>query len=90
MTVKGWFGNQKANELKRNINAFEVECILKETDKAIYAICYLGFASKYKPLLRTFWIPKSVLEDDEWDVPEYISDYDEARKVAYDRCTVAI
>lgn len=54
--VKDWFGNRVANELRKNISMCEVFNILKETDKAIYAILNCGC-----DLHKTMWVPKSVL-----------------------------
>ncbi len=54
--VKDWLANKIANELKRNISACRVFAVLKETDKAIYAILDLGYKSYI-----TKWIPKSAL-----------------------------
>lgn len=83
-TVKDWFANKVANEVKRNINMCDVFAILKESDKAVYAMLNLGCDFK-----RTMWIPKSVLVENEIgeDVNGafnyetlFIEDYDEAVK----------
>lgn len=55
-TVKDWFANKVANEVHRNISSCDVFCILRETEKAVYAILNLG-----ANFSRTTWIPKSVL-----------------------------
>ena len=55
-TVKDWFANKIANEVRRNIMMCDVFCILKETDKAIYAVLNCGYKCR-----KTTWIPKSVL-----------------------------
>ena len=56
LTVKDWFGNKIAQEVKRNISMCDVFCIIKETEKAVYAVLNLGCDSR-----KTVWIPKSVL-----------------------------
>ena len=55
-TVKDWFANKVAQEVKMNINMCDVFGILKESEKAVYAVLNLG-CRKHK----TMWIPKSVL-----------------------------
>ncbi len=57
-TVKEWFANKIANEIQRNISMCEVFAVLKETDKAVYAMLNLGYKHK-----KTMWVPKSVLEE---------------------------
>lgn len=59
-SVKDWFANKVANEIKRNIYMCDVFAILKETDKAVYAMLNLG-----TDLKKTMWIPKSVLIESE-------------------------
>ena len=72
-TVKEWFANKIANEVRRNILMCEVFCILKETEKAVYAVMNLG-----TNFSRTMWVPKSVLvETDKFETLR-ISDYEEA------------
>lgn len=55
-TVKDWFANKIANEIKMNINMCEVFAVMKETEKAVYAMLNLGCDRK-----KTMWVPKSVL-----------------------------
>ena len=55
-TVKDWFGNKVANEVKHNIMACDLFAILKETEKAVYAMLYIGCGHK-----KCMWVPKSVL-----------------------------
>lgn len=83
-TVKDWFGNKVAQEVKRNISMCDVFAILKETDKAVYAMLNLGCDFK-----KTMWIPKSVLIENEVGETAtgafnyetlFIEDYDEAVK----------
>lgn len=55
-TVKEWFANKIANEVACNISMCDVFAILKESDKAVYAILNLGAMKR-----KTTWVPKSVL-----------------------------
>lgn len=59
-SVKDWFTNKVANEVGKNISMCDVFCILKETEKAVYAMLNIGTNSK-----KTMWIPKSVLIENE-------------------------
>ena len=59
-TVKEWFANKVANEVKRNISMCDIFCILRETEKAVYAVMNLG-----TNFSRTMWVPKSVLVEKE-------------------------
>ena len=59
-SVKDWFANKVANEVHRNINMCDVFAILKETEKAVYAVLNLGCEFH-----KTMWIPKSVLIENE-------------------------
>lgn len=72
-TVKEWFANKVANEVRRNISMCDVFCILRETEKAVYAVMNLG--SNFS---RTMWVPKSVLVEKESGETLMISDYNEA------------
>lgn len=73
-TVKEWFANKVANEVRRNISMCDVFCILKETEKAVYAIMNLG-----ANFSRTMWIPKSVMiEMENGHETLKIEDYHEA------------
>ena len=40
--VKEWFADKVANEVKMNIKMCDVFAVLKETDKAIYAMLNIG------------------------------------------------
>ena len=59
-SVKDWFANKVANEVKSNISMCEVFAILKETEKAVYAVLNLGYFFH-----KTMWIPKSALIENE-------------------------
>lgn len=59
-TVKEWFANKVAEEVKQNITDCDVFAVIKETEKAVYAMLYIGFERK-----KTMWIPKSVLVERE-------------------------
>lgn len=78
-TVKDWFANKIAQEVGRNISMCEVFAILKETEKAVYAMLNLGCDSR-----KTMWVPKSVLVEVETGNGRYPVltdiDYDEAVK----------
>lgn len=59
IAVKDWFANKVANELGRNITMCYVFAILKETEKAVYAMLNVGCYQR-----KTMWIPKSVLVEE--------------------------
>lgn len=78
LTVKDWFADKVAEELSRKIDMCDVFAILKETEKAVYAMLNVGCYQR-----KTMWIPKSVLVEE--DAPEdsnhkviYTDDYDKA------------
>ena len=89
LEVKDWFIHKKADEL--NVYSYfeaHVWAILKETEKAVYAIVEFKIGT-----MRTFWIPKSaivnliVAEDD--PNPDCFKtyrcdDYAEAKKALVD------
>lgn len=56
--VKEWFANKVANEVKRNIVMCDVFAIMKETEKAVYAMLNLGTDFR-----KCMWIPKSALTE---------------------------
>lgn len=60
ITVKDWFANKVANELGKNITMCYVFAILKETEKAVYAMLNVGCYQR-----KTMWIPKSVLVEED-------------------------
>lgn len=76
LTVKDWFAEKIAKDLSRKIDMCDVFAILKETDKAVYAMLNIGVY-----LRKTMWIPKSVLiEEDPAEHGDnrviYTDDYD--------------
>lgn len=80
--VKEWMANKVANEVKKNISMCDVFAILKETEKAVYAMLNLGTNFR-----KCMWIPKSVLvereiglnADGSYNHETYIeADYDKA------------
>ena len=78
ITVKDWFADKVANELGKNITMCYVFAILKETEKAVYAMLNVGCYQR-----KTMWIPKSVLvEEDPAEHGDnrviYTDDYDRA------------
>lgn len=81
-TVKEWFADKIANELEKDIYMCDVFAILKETEKAVYAMLNLGPNSR-----KCMWVPKSVLIANEVGYDEtgaynhetlFIEDYNEA------------
>ncbi len=81
-SVKEWFANKVANEVQKNIEMCDVFAILKETEKAVYAMLDIGCNSR-----KTMWVPKSVLVEHEVGYGEeseshyetlFIESYDEA------------
>ena len=54
--VKDWFADKVAQEVRKNISMCEVFAVLKETEKAVYAMLNLGTNFR---LCK--WVPKSVL-----------------------------
>ena len=54
--VKDWFADKVAQEVRKNISMCEVFAVLKETEKAVYAM--LNLVSN---LRLCKWVPKSVL-----------------------------
>lgn len=84
--VKKWFANKVANEVKENISMCEVFAILKQTDKAVYAMLNLGTDKR-----KTMWVPKSVLV--EYEVGEDsvtgFYHYETLFNDSYDECVEA-
>ena len=54
--VKDWFADKVAKEVGHNIHGCRVFSIMKETEKAIYAMLDLGIDCR-----KCMWVPKSVL-----------------------------
>ena len=64
-TVKEWFADKIATEAGRTITACEIFAVIRETEKAVYAMLHIGGTSR-----KTTWIPKSVVidtTDEEYD-----------------------
>ena len=80
-SVKDWFANKVANELGRNISMCDVFAILKETEKAVYAMLNLGTFSK-----KTMWIPKSVLIENEVGKAESGYNHETLIEADYEKC----
>lgn len=73
--VADWFENKVLRE--ENGSAFEIFCKIRETEKAIYAMCFIGFNSTGSlARKKTLWIPKSVIENAE--AIKEIADYESA------------
>lgn len=66
--VKERFANKIANEVGRNITDCSLFAVIKETEKAVYAMLHIGGTSR-----KTTWIPKSVIVD---TTDEDLGDYD--------------
>ena len=86
-TVKEWFERKLVNDgiilAKGCVYTFSIFAIIKETEKAVYAMCYVGSMGD-KACKKTIWIPKSVIENIE--AAQRISDYEtasEAFEIAY-------
>jgi hypothetical protein len=74
LRVKQWMGNKIANEIGRSITMCDIFGILKETEKAIYAVIAIGCDQR-----KTMWIPKSAIEEQENGMDTYEFDsYEEA------------
>ena len=74
LTVKQWMGNKIANEIGRSITMCDIFGILKETEKAIYAVIAIGCDQR-----KTMWIPKSAIEEHDTGFDTYEFDtYEEA------------
>ena len=64
--VKEWFADKIANEVGRNITDCSLFAVIKETEKAVYAMLHIGGTSR-----KCTWIPKSALIDTTDEVDEY-------------------
>lgn len=84
--VKDWFANKIANEMQKNISMCNVFCILKETEKAVYAIINCGCDCR-----KTMWVPKSVLVENEIgeDAVTSINHYETLKSDSYDEAVEA-
>lgn len=59
-TVKDWFAKKVAQEVKQNLMMCDVFAVIKESEKAVYAMLNLGDGHR-----KTQWVPKSVLVENE-------------------------
>lgn len=91
-TVKEWFANKVANEVGENIQMCNVFGILKQTEKAVYAMLELGINKR-----KTMWIPKSVLVENEIGEDAnghyhhetiFVSDYELCLELFKDHCAM--
>lgn len=75
--IKDWFGNKLANELRANLPNNEIFAVLKETEKAYYAMISLAPGRS-----KCVWVPKSATFTEETDESYketiFEEDYDEA------------
>lgn len=76
--IKEWFEKKLASELGLGSKYYlRLYCILKESDKAVYALLYTGYnADGTTAKHRTAWIPKSAIVN--LDKIERIENYDKA------------
>lgn len=58
LRMKEWIANKKAQEFKINLYTDEIFAVLKETEKAIYAMISLGQGRH-----KCTWLPKSAVEE---------------------------
>lgn len=80
--VKEWFADKVANEARRNIEMCEVFAVMKETEKAVYAMLNLGCDFR-----KCMWVPKSVLIKNEVGEGEnQIHHYETIFEEDYDKC----
>lgn len=56
--MKEWFANKVANEIRHNLHTTEIFAILRETEKAVYAVLAIE-----PGCTRCTWIPKSCIEE---------------------------
>lgn len=73
-TVKEWFERKIFNE--NFCTNFDLFCGIKETEKAVYAMCFVGMSNSGKARKKCMWIPKSVIEN--INSLKMIPDYDKA------------
>lgn len=82
-TVKEWFADKVANEVGKNISECNLFAVLKETEKAVYAMLNCGYKTR-----KTMWIPKSVIVEyeDEYGGDNLIinDNYEEVSKMFTD------
>lgn len=78
--VKEWMADKLANELSLpRLYHLEIAYGIKETEKAIYALFYVGYNGTGETARsKCSWIPKSAIENIE--CLEMITDYEEALK----------
>lgn len=56
--MKEWFANKVAREIRHNLHTTEIFAILRETEKAIYAMLAIA-----PGCTRCVWVPKSCTEE---------------------------
>lgn len=78
-TVKEWFEKKLVNDGTINtiggMYSFEIFAIIKESEKAVYAMCRTGVRGD-NAIKKTIWIPKSVIEN--LELAQRIEDYETA------------
>ena len=63
LTVKDWFADKVAEELSRKIDMCDVFAILKETDKAVYAMLNVGVYLKKQCGFRSLFLLKKTRQN---------------------------
>ena len=78
--LKEWFEDKLAKELNiSGLYTIKIFCIIKETEKAVYAMLDCGYDGTGSYVRRRCaWIPKSVIESDINEI-EVIPDYEKAK-----------
>ena len=56
--MKEWFANKVANEIRTNLHTTEIFAVIRETEKAVYAM--LAIAPGFS---KCVWVPKSCIEE---------------------------
>lgn len=80
--VKEWFANKIAQEMGRNIESCDVFAVIKETEKAVYALLNLGCDRR-----KTTWVPKSCLIQHEVGADENgLMRYETVFEEDYEKC----
>lgn len=76
--IKEWFEGKLAEEMHLGRMFYlRLFCKIKETEKAVYAMCFTGYnGAGNAATRRCAWMPKSAIENFE-SLP-MIADYDEA------------
>lgn len=76
--IKEWFEDKLAADLNLpRLYSLDIYCGIKETEKAVYALFYTGYAASGRTANhRAHWIPKSAIDNIE--SLRFFEDYDTA------------